>query len=183
MFRKIIVLVFAFVLVLSQVAMASAKIIASSPTPVPETASEVNSFELFWPISAGKTMGDSLYFLKTLKENLRGMIIFGNPEKADYAILLATKRSVEAEKLIGEGKTDLANKTLEAASHQIDSAQQAISQAISNKEDFQGKGQAMADRLRNIAVLNKWLNSKNKNDLLVQVSDKASSLANKIEGK
>lgn len=74
---------------------------------------QVNSFDLFWPVVAGKTRGDSLYFAKKLKENLRGLFIFGAPEKADYMAFLATKRIVEAEKLMNDNKKDLADGTLD----------------------------------------------------------------------
>jgi len=54
----------------------------NNKTPMP--VSEINSFELFWPISPGKTVGDSLFFLKTIKENLRGLVIFGMLQKANH---------------------------------------------------------------------------------------------------
>lgn len=67
----------------------------ASPSPV----AVVNSFELFWPISAGKVAGESMYSLKILKENVRGMFIFNAGKKVDYLITLAQKRTVEVEKL------------------------------------------------------------------------------------
>lgn len=65
---------------------------------------KVSSSELFWPITAGAVMGEMLYPLKSLKENLRGLIIFGNVKKADYLITLSEKRLIEAEKLLVEKK-------------------------------------------------------------------------------
>jgi len=184
MFKKITVLVAAFVLVLSQVAFAVAKTpeASMSPSELPET---INSFELFWPIAPGKTMGDSLYFLKTLKENARGMIIFGNPEKADYKVLLATKRLVEAEKLITENKEDLANKTLNSAVNNLEAAQNAVSSAVENKDDFQGNGQTLSDKLKNIDLFARWLASKNegKYESLKIISEKAVQTSNRLEGK
>lgn len=90
-------------------------------------SSEISSFELFWPIVAGKTMGDPLYTLKTLKEKVRGLLIFGKPQKANYFVLLATKRVVEAEKLIDNNEKDLALKTLDRANSLLMSADKAIS--------------------------------------------------------
>jgi hypothetical protein len=75
---------------------------------------EVNSFELFWPIVAGKVAGESLYPLKTLKENIREKLIFSSSKKADYFVFLSEKRIVEAEKLILEKKNENAKRTLEA---------------------------------------------------------------------
>lgn len=84
----------------------------SQPTTVPK---EITSFELFWPVVAGKTMDNPLYILKSLKEKVRGFLIFGKPQKVDYNVFLATKRVVEAEKLISESKRELAVKTLDKA--------------------------------------------------------------------
>lgn len=63
---------------------------------------EVKTFDLFWPVAAGKVPGDSLYFLKTLKENLRELLIFSKYQKTDYNIVLVEKRMAEAEKLLLE---------------------------------------------------------------------------------
>lgn len=96
----------------------------SLATPAPK---EITSFELFWPITAGKTIEDPLYTLKTMKENVRGFFIFGKAEKADYHVFLATKRIVEAEKLINEGKKEPAVKTLEKAIVLLGTAKTEIS--------------------------------------------------------
>ena len=71
---------------------------AVSPSPNP-TAGPVDTFTLFWPIVAGKTADDPIYFLKTFKESVREFLIFSKYRKADYNIRLAEKRLVEAEKL------------------------------------------------------------------------------------
>lgn len=61
---------------------------------------EVKTFDLFWPVAAGKVPGESLYFLKSLKENIREMFIFSKYQKVDYNIVLVEKRMAEAEKLL-----------------------------------------------------------------------------------
>ena len=94
----------------------------------PTTASkEITSFELFWPVVAGKTMGDPLYILKSLKEKVRGFLIFGKSQKVDYSVFLATKRVVEAEKLINESKRKLAVETLDKAIVLLESAETKVS--------------------------------------------------------
>ena len=107
---------------------------------------EVNSFELFWPVVAGRTMGDSLYRLKIFKENVRGALIFGKSQKVDYEVFLSIKRAVEAEKLLADGKVDLAKKTLEKMSKLLD-------EALSNLEAAQG------ERIENIDEVNKRLDN------------------------
>jgi len=74
---------------------------------------QVSSFDLFWPIVAGKTSGDSLYFAKTLKESVREMLIFSKYRKTDYNITLTEKRAVELEKLLQNKDFANAEKTLE----------------------------------------------------------------------
>lgn len=84
------------------------------PTPSPKPLN-VDSYELFWPLVAGKVQGDSFYFLKTLKEKMRGGLIFSNLKKAEYNALLSEKRLLEFEKLALTNK-DYVNsaKTLES---------------------------------------------------------------------
>ena len=122
--KKIIIGVFLSLLligVLSRNAVA-----ALSPTPT-STPLNISSFELFWPVVAGKTIDDPLYILKSLKEKVRGFLIFGKPQKADYNVFLATKRVVEAEKLISEDKRELAVKTLDKAIVLLESAETELS--------------------------------------------------------
>lgn len=68
----------------------------------------VDSYELFWPMVAGKTMSDGfVYKLKILKEDVRGYLIFGPAPKADYRVFLGVKRLLEAEKLLREDNKKL----------------------------------------------------------------------------
>lgn len=78
------------------------------------SAKAVDSYELFWPMVAGKTVADGfVYKLKILKENARGSLIFGATQKADYNVFLASKRLLEAEKLLLEKRDDLTLITLD----------------------------------------------------------------------
>lgn len=112
---------------------------AVSPSPSPSVEpsmapiSTTNSFELFWPLVAGKTINDSTYPVKILKENLRGYFIFGKPQKADYYVFLGTKRMLEVEKLLDE--KDMAN-----AEKTIISANKNFEKAVSNLKASGGNG-------------------------------------------
>lgn len=64
---------------------------------------KADSFELFWPIVAGKVRGDSMYSLKLFKEKLRESLIFSSFKKADYKITISEKRLVELEYLFKKG--------------------------------------------------------------------------------
>ena len=143
---------------------------------------EVNSFELFWPMVAGKTTGDPLYFLKSLKEKIRGLFIFGAPQKADYAVFLATKRVIEAEKLIKEGEKGLANKSLELAVRQLDKASEKVERAQDKGISFQEEVENMSNHLSNLEIFIPWLILKSEGDkeALTRVLDKVESLNQKF---
>lgn len=79
----------------------------------------LSSYELFWPVVAGRTRSSRLYMVKRLKEQVRGLLIFGHAQKVDYRISLATKRLLETEQLANEGKVDLAMATLEDADKEL----------------------------------------------------------------
>lgn len=98
--------------------------IAVTPTPLPQPSpTPVNSYVLFWPITAGRVMGDPLYTVKSFKENIRGMFIFGGQNKALYNLTLSEKRLVEAEYLYTV-KNDYINakKSLEASKDRLNTA-------------------------------------------------------------
>lgn len=105
---------------------------AYAANDVEQEVESVNSFELFWPIVAGKTAGDVLYPLKTLKENLRGFFIFASFNKAEYNITLSEKRLVEAEKLILEKDFSNAEKTLSMAKKKRNKAMSYIKKSTSS---------------------------------------------------
>lgn len=147
-------------------------------------ATEANSFEIFWPLVAGKTVDDGfVYSLKRLKENLRGMLIFGKVEKADYSVFLATKRVLEAEKLINENKYEPANKTLNDALGQLSTAEGKI-QGFSGSDKSSARNKEMVSRFSNIEKLAGLLASRDSGstDKLREVADKVSSIAKKLQG-
>lgn len=120
-------------------------------------AQEVNSFELFWPLASGKTVEDSVFVLKRLKENLRGVLVFSPIKKADYAVFLGTKRMLEAEKLIKDGKKDSVLKTLKLASIQFDKAGKNFESAMDKGESFDTIRAGTTSRLNNLETFLKWL--------------------------
>jgi hypothetical protein len=154
----------------------------AKPTPTPAPVAEVNSFDAFWPLAAGKTADESLYFLKTLKEKVRGLFIFGTPQKLDYSVLLATKRVLEAEKLVKESKFDVAKTTLDSAMSELNKADADIQSAKNSGQSLGEVSQQISDRLTNIGKLTKWLATTNSQvkDALLLVSDKAASLSSKL---
>ena len=137
----------------------------------PSATNTVSSFELFWPLSAGKTIDDPVYFLKTFKENLRGMLIFSEANKADYAVYLGTKRILEAEKLLKENKKDFADKTLDKALEQFEIAQKNIEEASIKKMDNRDSANIIKSRLNNLTNFLSTLNSVKANEVLEKVKE------------
>ncbi len=113
-----------------------APVFAHGDTEESNEVAHVDTFDLFWPVSAGKVMGDKLYFLKSFKEKVRELFIFGNYQKADFNILLAEKRFAESEKLLLENK-DVANfsESLNAATQKGERAFAFIEQAGGEDQD------------------------------------------------
>src|SRR3989344_7660860 len=108
-------------------------------------SSTVDSYNLLWPLTAGKTESESLYFLKLLKERISGWFIFNDTKKADYKILIGTKRVLEAEKLLKDGNTTAASKTLEKARSEYFSAFNHLKKAHSKNK--LSAGEIRRDRL------------------------------------
>lgn len=117
----------------------------ATPKPTPTTI-EVNSYELFWPIVAGRVQGDSMYSLKIFKEKLRGRFIFSNLKKAEYNTVLSKKRLLEFEKLAITNK-DFKNsaKTLEVLKKTQEQVVDQLSQAKKDGLDVSLSSQTIAE--------------------------------------
>lgn len=110
-----------------------------SPSEDVSTTETVSSFELFWPIVAGKVKGEGLYFLKSFKEKLRELIILSPYKKADYNITLSEKRLIEGEYLLVH-KQDEKN-----AKISFDNAKKKREKALDFMEKAQSNGQVITD--------------------------------------
>jgi len=166
---------------------------AQSPAPASQEAKEstessmidystFNSFEKFWPVTAGKVMGDSLYFLKTLKEDLRGLLYFSDLKKGDYNMTLSEKRLVEAEKLYLE-KKDSANgqKSLQASQEKREKAL-----SLRDKAKSQGRNTTeLTNRLKysfnNQSSLLKKMESMTEGDTNSQITNNLQSLESLLQ--
>jgi|SRR3989344_1625786 len=150
--------------------------LATEPSPTPQT---VNSFEVFWPMVAGKTVTDPLYKLKLFKENVRGALIFGNLQRADYLIFLAVKRSLEIEKLLQESNLPAAQKTVILEQLTLTKAGVSYDHYKSAGDtDTSGLGPQMVIRLDSMTKLFTWLGAKNSQnkELLQPLVDQVQAL-------
>jgi len=107
-----------------------------SPTP---TSTSSNSYELFYPIVAGKVSGDSLYPLKLAREWIVNKLIFDSLRKADYHLILSKKRLVETEELIVNRK-DVTN-----AEKSVKRFVEEYKKALEITQDREKKGQKVDD--------------------------------------
>ena len=141
---------FGFILVFFLLFVIFSNTAIASENKTATSGGSINTFELFWPVVAGKTLDQPYYFLKDFKEKLRGLLIFGNPQKADYNMLLATKRLLEADKLIKDNKTDLAKQTLNLSLGFLTQVETDIKKAKSEKQVLSDNGNEIMNRLSNI---------------------------------
>lgn len=169
---------FIFAIIFVSPALAKVNAVAQSASP----SGEIDVFKLFWPISPGKTLDEPMYFLKDLKEKIRGVLIFSPAAKAEYAVLLATKRVLESEKLVNQGKNDLANKTLDLAKNQFEMAEKNLEMAKSKKESLKESGAVTFARLSNLETfLTHWISKDSVNkDKLQQILTQITFLKDKI---
>lgn len=180
MFKRLLSIFLSFIVMFFSVSSSMAQEEMEAMT---EPVVEINSFELFWPVVAGKTASDPLYFIKRLKEDVRGFLIFGAPEKADYMIFLTTKRIVEAEKLMQEDKKDLANKTLQSTSRNLQIVSEKLDQALKEGKPFSEISGNIIKQASNIELFSKWLKSKGSLDTgtLETIENSASRIKNKLQ--
>lgn len=163
--------------------------LAQSPTPLEvatpsATPAQVDSFELFWPVVAGRTRGEAFYFLKTFKEKLREMLLFSSFKKADYNITLSVKRTVEAEKLLLE-KSDISNAqaTLEDAQSHRDRAYDYINQAKSDGKKIDDLVNALDNSLEKQELVLLSVKSKSDNQEAKSILDDNVNKLNDLQSK
>ncbi len=149
---------------------------STSPSPAP-TMEKIDTFAMFWPLTAGKTIESKLYFLKTLKESLRGLLIFGKPQKANYQVFLGTKRVLEANYLISQNKKDFAKATFDKAKDQFD---KAVGNLQNQEIPVNVKAES-GDRVNNLKKLLKYIQNTNP-EFKAQIDGLLDSL-NKISSK
>jgi hypothetical protein len=95
--------------------------IPEKKTPIPTISieqltadwGEKSSYELFWPITAGKVPGDRFYNLKIWRDKLAGYFFFNPVKKSEYLKQLANKRLMESEKLVELNRWSFFQETLD----------------------------------------------------------------------
>lgn len=174
---RISIIVFALVLIFLSLSIFFSLAYAQDSLSATTSAQKVNSYELFWPITAGRVQGDPLYTLKLFKEGLREMFIFSDFKKAEYNISLSEKRTVEVEKLLLELKDyQNAQKTLETAKEKRQKAYDHIQKAKGQERYVVDLENRMRDSLGRQKELLTYLSSQVPSEQKDMVEENISSL-------
>lgn len=107
----------------------------SETTPAPEVEAEVTD--------SGLLPDSPFYFLDSLTESIRGVFVFGDDNKAIYALSRAEERVSETKALADKGKGDLAGETAEKAADANEKVQEHLAKAQAEGKDVT----AIAERL------------------------------------
>lgn len=149
-------------------------------TSTPQVVGTVDSYALFWPLVAGKTSDEPLYFLKSLKEKVIGMFIFNSAKKAEHQIILSTKRLLEIEKLSDSKKSDKALETVKKAKSHMEKAL-----SLSDNKDGLGKVKVeVENKLNNITTFLPHLKNKTEDNtdvVLDEINSQIKDLQSKLQ--
>lgn len=111
-----------------------------------------SSYELFYPIVAGKVPGDKWYSLKIFREKLVSFFLFNSNKKVEFHSSLSKKRLVEAEKLVTTNKNfALGLTTLEKSANELKSAWEIAQTKIYSTDDLKTDSQTIAEFMLRLA--------------------------------
>lgn len=121
------------------------------------SAEPVDVYAVFWPIVPGRTVADSMFWVKQLKEGLGGFFSFGDINKSGYEISLAEKRLVEANKLFEDKNYDNAQKSLGLNKQNRDTALKLMKKAQEEKRKVDELKSKLVTSLQNQETVLKYL--------------------------
>jgi len=133
---------------------------APSPIPTPTPTKEVEydfskmtTYEMFWPVVAGKVPGDRFYSLKVWRDNFLGYLYVSPLKKSEYFKQLANKRLLEAEKLLEIGRTSYFSQTLQQSSDYLEKGLNLLFSAPESQSQFWLRGEYEKDLQKHLVVL------------------------------
>lgn len=113
----------------------------------------MTTYELFWPIVAGKVPGDRLYSLKIWRDKFIGLLIFSNLKKSEYLKNLANKRLVETEKLLEIGRESYFPETIEKSRNHLEEGLILLFEAPETEPRFWLRSEYAKDLKKHLIVL------------------------------
>lgn len=128
--------------------------------PAEETVEEIDVYAVFWPIVPGKTVADSMFWAKQLKENFSGFFSFGAINQSKYQIELSEKRLVEANKLFDDKDYSNAQKSLDLNKNHRDEAIILLKKARDEKRKVDELSGRLVTSLENQEKVLKFLLTK-----------------------
>lgn len=115
----------------------------------------MTTYELFWPLVAGKVPGDKFYNLKLWRDKLMGYLFFSKLKKSEYFKQLANKRLVEAEKLLELQRDRYFTETLRQSTEYLEKGSSLLLATPENQSQFWLKGEYAKDLQKHLVVLEK----------------------------
>lgn len=152
----LIIISFAFSAVIFPVKSATSEKPTSTPTLEEDyDFSSMTTYELFWPITAGKVPGDRFYNLKIWRDKLTGYLFFSPVKKSEYLKQLANKRLLEAEKLVELDRQSFLQETLEKSTKYMKDGLGILSSAEQTSESAWLEDEYAKDIQKHLIVLEK----------------------------
>lgn len=135
-----------------------AREVIPSPTPTLIAEQEYNfssmtTYELFWPIVAGKVPGDRFYQFKLWRDKLAGFLFFDRLKQSEYFKQLANKRLLEAEKLVELQRYSSLPGTLKRSYDNLEKGLTLLLSAQESQAQFWLKGEYIKDFQKHLIVL------------------------------
>lgn len=113
----------------------------------------MNTYELFWPITAGKLPGDKFYRLKVWRDKLVGYLFFDKVKKSEYLKQLANKRLVEAENLLTLERYPFFSETIQISGNNLERGLNLFSSAAKTERRLWLRAEYVKDLQKHLIVL------------------------------
>ena len=163
----------------------SSKAFGLTPLPTPTSQPTQESYVLFYPVVSGKTDGESLYFLKLVRDRLTEIFSFGNEKKSEVNLQIATKRLLEAEKLLKNEKENLVQNTLSKFNTKLAASYDNAIKAADSDFFPELLDQINSETGKYLIVLNQMLarSPEEKKDFISETIERVTEIQNKIQAE
>lgn len=141
---------------------------------------KVDVYAVFWPIVPGKTVADSMFWAKQLKENFGGFFSFGDINQSKFQIELSEKRLVEANKLFEDKDYASAEKSLAMNKQNRDKAVALMKKAYEEKRNVDELKSRLVSSLENQQMVIQYLASQVPEDQASELNQIAEELTLQI---
>lgn len=141
---------------------------------------KMTTYEMFWPIVAGKVPGDRFYNLKLWRDKLVSYLFFSQVKKSEYFKQLANKRLVEAERLLELQRYSFFPETIADSSRNLKEGVILLSSAEETPQMAWLKGEYVKDLQKHLVVLQR-MKEKVKEDQKQVIEETIETIENLIK--